>query len=122
MITVIIQGTKDIQSTLKSLKANAVGEFRVLVDPSVVSDIDVSFITSEELESGESDLYWQIPSGVLILSASWDKRFEFCFKTDEIYCLYPAYGQKYPATNLKHNINKWEGEKYLVPILGVTEV
>lgn len=115
MITVIIEGTKDIENTLRSLSANSSGEFQVVAKEEFPFE-NVSFF------SAEADLYWKIPSGSLVLSASWDKRFELCLKDDDVYCLVPSAGSKYPATNKLENLGVWSGEHYIVPILGVTEV
>lgn len=128
MITVIIQGTKDIQNTLTSLKSNSAGSFRVFVEDSVRADMsklyDMEFVTSGRiLKYGpKSDLYWTLPSGTLVLSAAWDKRLELAVRGDRAYCLHPSGCRRHFATNLQRNVGKWKGPHYPVPILSVTEV
>lgn len=128
MITVIIEGTKNIDNTLKSLEANAKGGFRVYVEDQVRDELskvyDIEFVKPGRiLKYGpKSDLYWQIPSGCLILVASWDYRLTLAMReTRKAYCLIPGRQDRFPATNLQRNVGKWKGEKYIVPILSVTE-
>ena len=128
MITAIIQGTKDIRNTLTSLQANAHGKFRVLVEDSLREELSkvytMEFVQSSLLRKygKKSDLYWILPSGCLILSASWDVRINLCKKSERVYCLHPAGQARYFITNVPRNIGKWRGRRYGVPILQVTEV
>lgn len=130
MITVIIEGTSGIENTVKSLVGNAKEGFRLFVDESwrqglaeLYKEANVEFVRPGKINryGKSSDLYWQIPSGCLILVASWDLRLGKCIKeTKKMYCVSPS-GQRYYATNFQRNVGKWKGDKYIVPILRVTE-
>lgn len=128
MITVIIEGTRNIHNTLTSLRANARDDFRVFVEDSVREEMsrahDLDFVKPGRLNryGPKSDLYWVLPSGCLVLTASWDVRMSLCVKDDKKYCLHPAGIMKHFATNLQRNVGKWKGTQYGVPILRVTEV
>lgn len=129
MITVIIQGTKNIDNTLKSLKANAKDPFRVFVEDSVREELsktyDIEFVKPGLVNKygKKSDLYWLLPSGCLVLTAFWDARLSLCIKKTKVtYCLQPSGHQKYFVTNFQSNIDKWKGRLYSVPILQVIEV
>lgn len=132
MITVIIQGTKNLENTIRSLNSNAMGKFRVLLDAEAAGikyceNCDypnIEFVRSKLLRKyGKvSDVYWLLPSGCLVLTASWDLRIERCIKPNAgIYCLMPSGSTKHMITNSQYNVGKWKGAKYIVPILKVLE-
>lgn len=130
MITVIIEGTLNIENTVRSLVANAKEGFRIfspealrLCLQDLYKDSNVAFVKpGKSLKYGpKSDLYWQIPSGCLILVASWDLRLSLCIKdTNKMYCLHPSGQKRHFATNFQRNVGKWKGEWHVVPILSVT--
>lgn len=131
MITVIIEGTKDLSNTLRSLNSNATGEFRVFIADETIRDhVFWKYEKADFVEPGilrkygkRSDLYWVIPSGCLVLCSAWDERLNRCIQdTDSTYCLIPANANRYPVTNKQRNVGKWNGEQVIVPILGITEV
>lgn len=129
MITVIIKGTKNIHQTLRSLEANARDKFRVLVDETIREGLaeiyKIEFVKPRLFNKygKKSHLYWELPSGCLILCSSWDVRLQRGIRNRMgRYCLLPGSQEKFPATNSPANIGKWEGPKYIVPILRVTEV
>lgn len=130
MITVIVQGTKNLDNTLKSLNSNAVGKFRVMVDEGVT--METGFAAYPKIEPVRpkllrkygkmSDVYWRLPSGCLVLTASWDLRIERCVRQNAgIYCLIPSGSHKHMITNSQYNVGKWKGARYFVPILTVLE-
>lgn len=128
MITVIIEGTKNIRNTLTSLQANSEGKFRVYVENSVRSQLsktyDIEFVKPGLLRryGKKSDFYWVLPSGCLILCSAWDKRIKLCKRpTWRSYCLYPGMQDRHYITNRQSNVKKWKGVRYRVPILSVTE-
>jgi hypothetical protein len=128
MITVIIEGTKNIERTLTSLVANSDGNFRVFVHEAIRDKLskqfNIEFVKPSLLRKygKKSDLYWKLPSGCLILTAAWDTRMKLCMKKDVgKYCLHPSFRQEHFATNVPRNIDKWKGNKYPVPLLSVTE-
>ncbi len=130
MITVIIQGIKNLDNTLKSLSSNAVGRFRVMLDAQALvaggfeSYPNIEFVRPKFLRKyGKlSDVYWLLPSGCLVLAASWDLRIERCIRQNSgVYCLLPSGYSKYMITNTQHNVGKWQGAKHIVPILTVVE-
>lgn len=128
MITVIVQGTKNLDNTLKSLNSNAVGKFRVMVDEGVAA----GFAAYPKIEPVRprllrkygklSDVYWRLPSGCLVLTAAWDLRIERCIRQNAgIYCLMPSGSDRHMITNSQYNVGKWKGTRFIVPILTVLE-
>ncbi len=131
MITVIIDGTKNIDNTLRSLESNATADFRVFVEESVRDDINFwEYNKIEIVEPGllrkygpRSDIYWLVPSGGLVLTSAWDERLVRAGNGKSgTYCLIPANANRCLATNKQGNVGKWKGEQVIVPILGITEV
>jgi hypothetical protein len=123
-ITVIIEGIKNIRDTVQSLRSHADSSVRIFVDRSVRGELAREFTDIEFINKLKGDLFWVLPSGCLILTGAWDLRISKVAETTKgfIYCLYPNQRNPYFITNKKWNIGRWFGKKYIVPILGVTEV
>lgn len=127
MITVIIQGTKDIEKTLTSLSNNSKDGFRVLVDKSVRSSLSGIYTKIEFVKPSliskygkKSDYYWSIASGCVVLASSWDYRIELAGKDKSgTFCLCTPGRPDSLITNKRGNVGKWKGGVYPVPCLSI---
>ncbi len=136
MITVIIKGTKNIDTTVQSLSSNSNEKFRVFVDAGYNEKDKLKYLPTQyphiEFEKSRlfrkygkiSDLYWSIPSGCLILTASWNLRIDMARNSTsaKVFCLLPAGKEYYFITNRQDNVGRWKGPIHIIPILQVTEV